>query len=74
MNKVSASGDAVTDDAVTDDVGSGGFYITKRKRRLKGQQLEWFNQFWETFNFKKGRAEAADAWLNLKITGEQVPG
>lgn len=24
-----------------------------------------FNQFWEVFDYKKGKAEAADTWLNV---------
>lgn len=26
----------------------------------------WFNEFWEAFDYKQGRAEAADAWLGIK--------
>jgi hypothetical protein len=57
--------------AVADDAVVGEFYLTKRRRKLKDQQLRWFNQFWEAFSFKKGRAEAADAWIDLKITEGQ---
>mgnify|MGYP001827749047 CR=1 FL=1 len=43
-------------------------YITKRKRKLTGQQLGWFLEFWEAFDYRKGKAEAADAWLDVKVT------
>lgn len=41
-------------------------YRTKRGRQLQGTQLEAFERFWKTFAYAKGRAEAADAWLDLK--------
>lgn len=59
--------------AVTDDAEEDKFYISKRKRKLKGKQLEWFNLFWKAFDLKRGRAEAADSWINLKITEELLP-
>lgn len=40
-------------------------YLTKRRRRLSGWKLEFFDKFWESFAYKKGRAEAADAWLDI---------
>jgi hypothetical protein len=40
-------------------------YLTRRKRKLSGWKLKAFDEFWETFAFKKGRAEAADAWLDI---------
>ena len=41
------------------------FFLTKRRRRLSGWKLETFEEFWRTFAYKKGRAEAADAWLDI---------
>jgi len=41
------------------------FYLTKRGRKLTGWKLEAFNEFWKAFAYKKGRAEAADAWLSI---------
>lgn len=40
--------------------------ITKRKRKLTGWKLIAFLRFWECFDFKHGRADAADAWLDMK--------
>jgi hypothetical protein len=48
----------------------GEVYLTKKKRKLKGEQLSMFNSFWTTFAYQKGKAEAADAWLDLKVTSE----
>ena len=52
----------------TSDEVQANFYLTKKKRKLRGQQLAWFEQFWDAFDYKSGRAEAADAWLELKVT------
>lgn len=53
-----ASGDAETEE----------IYLTKKKKKLSGKQLEKFNEFWDAFNYKSGKAEAADAWLALNVT------
>lgn len=50
-------------DAVTEQVGP--FYLTKKNRQLKGKRLETFNRFWAAFAYPKGKAEAADAWLDI---------
>lgn len=47
----SASGDAVL--------------VTKRKRKLRGKLLISFLEFWDLFDYKVGRAEAADAWMDI---------
>ena len=41
------------------------FYETKKKKKLSGKRLESFEQFWSAFSYKKGRAEAADVWLEI---------
>lgn len=43
-----------------------GVYLTKKKRVLKGEKLEWFLEFWKVFDYKTGKADAADAWLDIK--------
>jgi hypothetical protein len=55
---LSASGDAA-------QVEEEPFYLTKKKRKLKGRRLECFERFWKAFGYKNGKAEAADAWLDL---------
>jgi hypothetical protein len=40
-------------------------FITRSKRKLTGWKAETFGRFWDAFDFKYGRAEAADAWLNI---------
>ncbi|HCY40456.1 MAG TPA: hypothetical protein DHV48_03745 [Prolixibacteraceae bacterium] len=47
------------------DVKNSDFFITRKKRKLLGKRLETFNTFWEKFDYKKGKAEAADAWLDI---------
>ena len=48
-----------------DDAGNEVFYLSKKKKKLKGEKLVWFDHFWEAFNLKKGKAEAADSWLEI---------
>jgi len=43
------------------------YYLTKSGKKLVGKKLETFEEFWEIFNYKKGKAAAADSWN--KITG-----
>ena len=50
----SASGDAAS-----------GEYVTRKKRKLTGKRLQTFNRFWKAFAYPKGKAEAADAWLDI---------
>jgi hypothetical protein len=59
----SKNGEEETNTAFGD--AEGEFYTTKKGRKLKGKRLEQFNLFWEVFNYKLGKAEAADAWLNI---------
>ena len=56
----------------SDESGTHEFYLTKRKRRLKGKRLIKFNEFWEAFNYKKGKADAADAWLDIPTLTESL--
>lgn len=41
------------------------FLLSKRKRKLQGDMLEWFKAFWKAFDHKRGRAEAIDAWMDI---------
>lgn len=41
------------------------FLLTKRKRKLKGKRLETFLKFWDAFDYKRGKREAADAWYDI---------
>ena len=47
--------------------GNGKFYASKKNRKLMGKCLERFEKFWEVFDYKSGKAEAADAWIDCKI-------
>ncbi len=58
VKALSSSGDEAPAEAAS-------FFTTKRKRKLSGKRWETFNLFWDTFDYKAGKAEAADAWLDL---------
>ena len=45
------------------------FYLSKKKKKLKGVVLESFNRFWKAFAYSHGKAEAADAWLSVYSPG-----
>ncbi len=61
--------DLVSSASATPDAGhvddEKSFEITRKKRRISGKRLESFNRFWDDFAYKKGRAEAMDAWLDI---------
>jgi len=59
---------SASDDAAQDAVQESEivFYLTAKGRKLSGERLETFNQFMEAFKDKRGRAAAADSWLNIK--------
>lgn len=50
----------------------GAFFWTSKKKKLKGEKLEWFILFWEAFDFKNGRAGAADSWLEIPDLSESL--
>jgi len=41
------------------------YFLTKKRRKLRGLRLAWFETFWTAFDFKHGKAAAADAWLDI---------
>ena len=46
--------------------------LTRKKKKLTGKRLETFLQFWEAFGYKQGKAEAADAWLEIPQLTESI--
>lgn len=48
----------------------GEYYLTHKKRKLSGPQLQAFEAFWKTFNYSQGKAAAADAWIDLRVNNE----
>jgi len=50
----------------------GYFYLTKKKRKLSGKRLKAFNKFWEIFGYKKDKASAADAWMDIPTLTESL--
>lgn len=49
-------------------------YQARSGRYLTGKRLESFNAFWQAFDFAKGKAEAADAWLDIPELTEGLVG
>lgn len=47
-------------------------YYTAKKKKLTGKRLETFERFWCAFGYKKGKAEAADSWLNIPVLTDTV--
>lgn len=45
---------------------SEGAYKTKKGKFLEGELLKTFMQFWGAFDYKTGKAEAADVWIEIK--------
>ncbi|WP_421902247.1 hypothetical protein [Maridesulfovibrio sp.] len=53
------------DDAENMKTAGGDVYVSKKGRKLTGKRLTSFLMFWEAFDYKKGKAEAADAWIDI---------
>ena len=45
---------------------------TATKRVLTGQRLAWFNRVWDAFGYKRGKAEAADAFIDIEGLSEPL--
>lgn len=54
-----------------DGVDGPPFYRSKKGKRVEGKTLDAFNRFWAAFDYPKGKAEAADAFL-VVYTPESV--
>ncbi|MBF0113352.1 MAG: hypothetical protein HQK74_11565, partial [Desulfamplus sp.] len=48
------------------------YYITRKGKKLKGNTLDSFNRFWNAFNFKQGKADAADEWLKIPVLTDSL--
>jgi len=48
------------------------FYPTKKGRKLKGQRLIDFLDFWKAFDYKRGKPNAADSWLDIQGYNEPI--
>ena len=51
---------------------SGPTYRTATKRVLTGQRLAWFNRVWDAFGYKRNKAEAADAFIDIEGLSEPL--
>jgi hypothetical protein len=54
------------------DEAGGKFYLTRKKKKLAGKRLETFERFWIAFGYKSGKAEAADAWLEIPTLTDAI--
>lgn len=67
-DSVSVSEKEVSKETINNNTSSGDeeeVYITSKKKVLKGKRLVTFNKFWEAFDYKRGKAEAAQAWYDI---------
>lgn len=44
---------------------SEGDVLVGKRKRLEGKRKQSFEEFWEAFGYKKGKAEAIDAWAAI---------
>ncbi len=47
-------------------------YITAKKRKLNGKRYETFLLFWDAFGYKRDKAPAADAWLDIPQLTDKI--
>ncbi|MEG6507070.1 hypothetical protein [Nitratidesulfovibrio sp. 1201_IL3209] len=47
-------------------------YRTRKGRTLDGKRLDAFERFWSAYGYAKGKAEAADAWLDIPQLTESL--
>lgn len=55
----------VSGNAGQEEPGPEPSYRTKKGRVLTGKRYASFNRFWTAFAYTRGKAEAADAWLDI---------
>jgi len=48
------------------------FLTTKKKRKLNGSAFKSFMLFWNAFDYKKGKREAADAWYDIPMLTDSL--
>lgn len=59
--------------AASGDAGRVEFWLSAKKRKLKGKRLAAFKKFWKAYGFAKGRAGAIDSWIDIpELTNEMV--
>jgi len=65
--------DSLDTDTVIDTEEVGVVFLSRKNRKLTGNKLAWFKEFWDAFDYKKSKAAAADSWLDIKgLTRELV--
>jgi len=46
--------------------------LSRKNQKLTGRKLTWFIEFWIAFDYKKGKAAAADSWLDIKALNREL--
>jgi hypothetical protein len=52
--------------------GDEATYKTKKGRKLTGKKLQQFDRFWTAFAYQRGKAEAADAFLDIQGFNDEL--
>lgn len=55
-----------------DEVDGVDFLLTKKKRKMNGKRFKSFLVFWDAFDYKKGKREAADAWYDIPSLNQSL--
>lgn len=55
-----------------DESATQKFYHSKSGKKLTEKRLETFYQFWDSFDFKQGKAAAADSWLKIPALNQKL--
>lgn len=64
--------DINTSSAPEGAVEEEAFYKTASGKKLTGQKLAWFEEFWKAFGYKADKANAADSWLKISGLNEDL--
>ncbi|MEM7394684.1 MAG: hypothetical protein AAF492_20305, partial [Verrucomicrobiota bacterium] len=65
INKNESKEEGILPLLLLDDGDDPGSYTSKKGRMLYGEILTWFDAFWDAFDYRRGKAEAADAFLSI---------
>lgn len=53
---------------------SSGDVLQGKRKKLEGKRKQSFEEFWEAFGYKKGKAEAIDAWAAIPTLTDGLVG
>ena len=60
----------IPDSNILSESDDSDFIQLKKGRRLKGERLAWFEEFWDSFGYKSGKKPAAQAWYDISPNKE----